>query len=531
MVAVIGSPRRRRPTWPTITATDEPPPLAVVLGASVVAGAAVALSLPPFGWWALGVVGLGGVALCLRRQPPARRAAAGAAFGLGQFAIGLWWVTEFNGAGYVALLVLSMLFMAAAGAAAPAGRPAGVLVGWPAALTLAEWLRGHVPLGGLPLGGVPLGQAAGPLAPVARLGGALLLTGVTAAAGAGVALLAAAAARRRPARPGAGHGARPGWAAVALVAVVVVAGAGRVAPDGGGTGTTIRVAAVQGGGTRGLHALQTDPATVFQRQVDATAALHPPLDLVLWPEDVVTVDQPIAQTPEGATIAQLAVRLHATVVAGIVENVGSDRFRNAAVAWSPAGTVVARYDKGHRVPFGEYIPARGLVRHLANLDLVPRDAIAGRGPGLLDTPAGPFGTVISYEVFFPDRARAAIRAGGELLLVPTNASSYRTSQVPTQEVAAAQLRAIETGRDTVQAAPTGYSALIDHRGRIRTRSTLGRAEALTGVVTLRRGGTLFVRLGEYPVAALAAVALVLASGLVRRRGHLFPIRSRRASPG
>ena len=527
---MIGSPPRRRPTWPTIGATD-PPPLAVLLGASVAAGGAVALSLPPFGWWALGIAGLGGVAWCLRRLPPARRAAVGAAFGLGQFAIGLWWVTEFNGAGYVALLLLSMLFMAAAAAAAPTARPAGVLVGWPAALTLAEWLRGHAPFGGLPLGGVPLGQAAGPLAPVARLGGALLLTGATAALAAGVALLASAAGRRGRTGEGAERGARPGWAAAAVVGVLALVGAGGVAPDGSATGTTIRVAAVQGGGSRGLNALQVDPGTVFQRQVGATAALHPPVDLVLWPEDVVTVDQPIAQTSEAAAIAQLAVDLRATVVAGIVENVGTNRFRNAAVAWSPAGTIVARYDKVHRVPFGEYIPGRSLFRHLANLDLVPRDAIAGRGPGLLDTPAGPFGTVISYEVFFPDRARAAIAAGGELLLVPTNASSYRTSQVPTQEVAAAQLRAIETGRDTVQAAPTGYSALIDHRGRVLARSTLGRRQSLTGVVTLRHGETLFVRLGEFPVAVLAALALVLASGWVRRPGHLFPTRHRGPTPG
>jgi apolipoprotein N-acyltransferase len=170
--------------------------------------------------------------------------------------------------------------------------------------------------------------------------------------------------------------------------------------------------------------------------------------------------------------------------------------------------IVARYDKVHRVPFGEYIPGRGLFQHLVNLDLVPRDAIAGRGPGLLDTPAGPLGTVISYEVFFEDRTRAAMAAGGELLVVPTNASSYRTSQVPSQEVAAAQLRAWETGRDTVQAAPTGYTALIDHDGRVLARSPLGRRQVITGRLTLRHGRTLFVRLGDIPALVLALLGLV-----------------------
>jgi apolipoprotein N-acyltransferase len=178
--------------------------------------------------------------------------------------------------------------------------------------------------------------------------------------------------------------------------------------------------------------------------------------------------------------------------------------------------IVARYDKVHRVPFGEYIPGRGLFRHVANLDLVPRDAIAGRGPGVLSTPAGPLGTVISYEVFFEDRARSAIHAGGEVLVVPTNASSYRTSQVPSQEVAAAQLRAWETGRDTVQAAPTGYSALIDHDGRVLARSTLGRPQAISGVLTLRHGQTLFVRLGDLPVLVLALLGLIAAIRLAPR---------------
>ena len=465
-------------------------------------GIAIALSLPPFGWWPLAVIGLAAVAACLRRQPWRRRAAMGAALGLGQFAIGLWWVTEFSGPGYVILLLLSMAFLAAALALVVAWRPIGVVVGLPAALTVAEWARGHVPFGGLPLGGIALGQATGPLAWVSRLGGPILLTGVTAASGAAVGILATAALTR-------GRGALiPPVVVLAVVAALILAG--HLGPDGSGSGPhpTIRVAAVQGGGPRGLNALESSSEEVFQRQVDATVGIHSPVDLVVWPEDVVTVDQPIGQTPEAATIGQLAIGLHATLVAGVVENVGSTRFRNSAVAWSPGGQIAASYEKVHRVPFGEYIPGRSLIKHLANLDLVPRDAIAGHGPGLLATPAGRLGVVISYEVFFQDRARAAINAGGQVLLVPTNASSYRTSQVPTQEVAAAQLRALETGRDTIQAAPTGYSALIDASGRVLARSTLGRQQVITGVVTLRDGRTWFVRFGDLPILVLGILGLL-----------------------
>lgn len=459
----------------------------------------------------------------------------GAGVGLGQYAIGLWWVMEFSGPGYVALLVLGMVFTALAALSVVSRRWVGVVVGLPAALMLTDWVRGHYPFGGLPLGGIPLGQAAGPLAPVARLGGPLLVTGATAAAGAGLALVASGLLaalpdrRRRPCRSGqetvvpvrGQQGWRPAAAAAAVLAVVVVlVAAGRLGPDGSGSGPTpkLAVAAVQGGGPRGLHQSEVDPSVAFQRQLAAETALRPPVQLVVWPEDVVVVDQPIGQTPQAATMGQVAQRLGATVVAGVVENVGAAQFQNAAVAWSPTGVIVARYDKVHRVPFGEYIPYRSVIQHLANLHLVPRDAIAGHGPGLLDTPAGALGTAISYEVFFEDRSRAAITAGGQLLVVPTNAASYSTSQVPTQEVAAAQLQAWETGRDVLQAAPTGYSALIDHDGRVLKRSTLGRQQVVAGTLTLRQGRTLFVRLGDLPVLVLAVVALAGAAWLAQHPG-------------
>ncbi|HJU02691.1 MAG TPA: apolipoprotein N-acyltransferase, partial [Actinomycetes bacterium] len=253
-----------------------------------------------------------------------------------------------------------------------------------------------------------------------------------------------------------------------------------------------------------------DFGAVLARQLAASQRVRPPVDLVVWPEGVVDVDGPLAGSRADTTIGGLARRLGATVVAGVTEGVGADRFRNAAVAWSSQGVRVARYDKVHRVPFGEYAPGRRLLARVADLSLLPRDAIAGRGPGLLRTPAGPLGVLISYEVFFAERARAATRAGGRVLLVPTNAASYTTGQVPAQEVAAARLRAIETGRAVVQAAPTGYSALLDRTGRVVARSGLGSPSVVRGTVELRAGTTWYGRVGDGPVLALAVLAVALA---------------------
>jgi apolipoprotein N-acyltransferase len=432
-------------------------------------------------------------------------------------------VTEFNSAGYVALVLHGMACTALAGMLVPARRRWGTVLGLPAALIVTDWIRGRFPFGGLPIGGAALGQVASPLVPSARLGGTLLLTAMTGLAGAALAELVgavASAVQRRPLRTGSVL-----RGAVAILVVMAVVLAGRLGPNGAGSGSrqTLQVGLVQGGGPRGLRGVYVDPQVVFDRQLQATAALKPPLDLVLWPEDVIQVDRPIGQTPEGRQMGVLAGQLGATVVAGIVEDVGTDRFRNAAVAWSPSGVLVSRYDKVHRVPFGEYVPGRSVFQHVANLSLIPRDAIPGRGPGLLDTPAGPLGVLISYEVFFEDQARDAVRAGGQVLLVPTNAASYSTSQVPTQEVAAARLRAWETGRDTVQAAPTGYSAVIDHNGRVLARSVLGRHQTLTATVQRRTGRTIFVRLGDLPYVIVGLVGLLAASwsGLWRLRQYRF----------
>ena len=199
--------------------------------------------------------------------------------------------------------------------------------------------------------------------------------------------------------------------------------------------------------------------------------------------------------------------LQATLVVGVTETVSATAFRNEVVAFAPDGTLVARYEKVHRVPFGEYVPYRSFFARLASLTAVPLDAVPGHGSGLLDTPAGRLGAMISYEVFFADRGRAAVRAGAQVLVVPTNTSSYATAQVPTQEIAASEVQAVQQGRDLLQAAPTGYSAWITNRGVLVDRSVLGARQIVPATLDLRSGWTLYVRWGDAPILLLAALAL------------------------
>lgn len=464
----------------------------------LVAGAVGALSLPPWGWWPLAVAGLAVLVHALAGAPARRRWWCGLAFGIGQFVVGLWWMGDFT-PGAALAVVIEAPFVGLAALATPASAVAV----FPAALLLAEALRGQVPFEGLPLAGLALGQAGAPWVGVAAVTGALGLVALVAAA----AVALEAALRRR-------------WrtAVVASAAVAVVTLVGVVAPDGGSPVGELAVAAVQGGGPRGFRAVDGDAAVVVERHVAVSRTIPPgTADLVLWPEDVFDLPLPVDETPAAALLAGEAARLRSTLVAGVVEDEGTDHFRNRAAVWGPGGERLGTYEKHHPVPFGEYVPFRDLVDRVADLTPIPRDARRGTGPNVLATPAGRLGVVISYEVFFADRARAAARRDADILLVPTNAASFRSSQVPTQEVAAARLRAVEIGRDVVQAAPTGYTAVVDHRGNVVARSTLGRAEVVRATVGRRTGRTLYTAGGDLPWVLLACLALAAAwAGATRR---------------
>jgi len=505
---------------------------------AVAAGVGLALSLPPWGLWVLAFPSAGLLWWRLGGLGPRTRLWAGWLAGLGCYVPGLMWARSFTLAGAAVLIALEALFPAVACLVVPARPVVARALAFPTAMTLAEAGRMTWPFGGLPIGGVFLGQAGGPVLGVARLGGPLGLTLMVYTGGVAVAALVEAAlaratgrsprSRTAPSGPAGPPSGRVGsWTlpvtgAVALAVLLVCVVAGAHAPDGGPSRGAISVAAVQGGGKRGFRKSQVNPATVLAAQVTATDHLlaetagHPPR-LVLWPEDVVSLPEPLADSPEQAALATLARRLDATLVVGVTETVSSTAFRNEVVAFAPDGTIVSHYEKVHRVPFGEYVPYRGFFKHLANLSAVPLDAIPGTGTGLLPTPAAPLGAMISYEVFYADRGRSAVRAGARLLIVPTNTSSYATSQVPTQEIAASEVQAVQQGRDLLQAAPTGYSAAITNRGQLLQRSVLGRQQVILATLDERSGWTVYVRFGEAPVLALCGAALAVGWWEARRR--------------
>ncbi|HEX5365770.1 MAG TPA: apolipoprotein N-acyltransferase, partial [Acidimicrobiales bacterium] len=311
--------------------------------------------------------------------------------------------------------------------------------------------------------------------------------------------------------------ARRWWAAgAALAAVAAALAVAAVAPRSSATGEERRVALVQGGGPQGTRAWHTDEREVFERHLEASEEVEGPVDLVVWPEDVVDVHD-LGTSRERGELAALAEDLGATLVVGVVEDAGPRAFANYAAAFAPDGKLVDRYDKVHRVPFGEYVPLRWLVEGFAGQDLTTRDAVVGRRPAELSTPAGELAVAISWEVFFADRVREGVQDGAELVLNPTNGSSFTGTLVQAQQVATSRMRAIESDRWLLQVAPTGFSAVVDPDGTVRQRTAVSDQAVLQGTVQLRTGTTLATRLGDGPGVAVAIVALVAGWVVAHRR--------------
>ena len=468
-------------------------------------GVLVALAMPPWGFWPLAFVGVVLFELGLtERHGPRQRALAGFAFGVGWMYLGLAWMWFLTVPGY---LVAAGLF-AGLHAAAAALTPAGVwsAIGRPAAHTLAEIVRIAVPFGGVPLATIGISQADGPLLGTARVGGVTVLTWIVFQVSVTVAVTLRTAIARRSSGPGPrSTAARASWIAAAVVLGVVALAA--VAPRGRDAGDALTIAAVQGGGEQGTSAIDVPSRVVTERHLAATATIEPSddLDLVVWPENGIDVnDQPFADSAAADAIAAEAARLGVPFAVGVT--VDSEyaaypepgSFVNAQVIVTPDGEVTSGYEKVHIVPFGEYMPLRGVLAAIgAPVDQVPNDAVRGRDPARIELPDGTeLGVMISFEVFFGDRGRAA--ADGAVLLNPTNGASYTWTIVQTQQVASSKLRAAETGRWVVQVSPTGFSAFVSPDGEVFDRTAVSEQRVIVRDVPLREGTTLYTTLGDWP---------------------------------
>jgi apolipoprotein N-acyltransferase len=193
-------------------------------------------------------------------------------------------------------------------------------------------------------------------------------------------------------------------------------------------------------------------------------------------------------------------------------DVGSDGLLyNSAFFLDTRGTIRARYDKRHLVPFGEYVPLQRVFFFLDKLVTGIGDFGRGRTATVFDGDRYRFSAMICYEVIFPAEVREFAQAGAEFLVNITNDAWFGRSGAPYQHLAMAAMRAVETGTYLVRAANTGVSAVIAPSGAILAQIPVFVEGGIVEAIHPRRGETAYVRYGD--VVAWGCVVLLIAYGV------------------
>ncbi|RMH15438.1 MAG: apolipoprotein N-acyltransferase, partial [Gammaproteobacteria bacterium] len=310
----------------------------------------------------------------------------------------------------------------------------------------------------------------------------------------------------------------------------------------------------------------------FSRMVELTVQTceeEPQLDLVVWPETMV----PAALNPTAIefftgvqsyysgeetyheAIRNLALQMHthllvgAPAYEGFVQETFADgsvgpiplpRYNSVYLYYPDGEQAPVRYDKIHRVPFGEYIPWVGSVPAMKNLFIrwftpYSRDyslaageslsvfdipVFAGRDEGHSETPeVVRVVTPICYEDAVARDVRRLVYEGtghkrADLIVNLTNSAWYPGYSQQPQHLQIASLRCVENRVPMARSVNGGISGFIDSLGRVqKTIEVNGRRQWVEGhatdTVSLDSRRSLYGLLGDLPAGLLALITALL----------------------
>ena len=269
---------------------------------------------------------------------------------------------------------------------------------------------------------------------------------------------------------------------------------------------------------------------IVRNHLRLAGGISEPVDLIMLPESSLDAD-PRGDGYLDVALSALAADSDADVLAGGNIPAPGGRLYNTVFHYRPepadpndpsaSGRTPELYSKRHLVPFGEYVPWRAALSFIEELQQVPTDYEPGPGPTVFRIGDHAVGALICFESVFPALARQYARGEADALVVLTNNRSYRRSANSAQHLAMGQFRAAETGRPLLQAAISGITAVVDHTGKVRSRTGLFESTVLVGEVATYRGRTPYVKVGEWALAG-SAVLLAAAVAVGRRRRDSGP---------
>lgn len=449
-------------------------------------------------------------------------AVTGWCFGFAYFVTGLWWLgtamlinpAEFAWAIPLAILGLpAFLALYWALAAVIAGliwqRGMSALLALGFAFGLCEWLRG-VSFTGFPWNSI--GYAAMPSSLFMQVAAILGLYGVNALA---VVIFAS---------PSLFLEKKVQWfgvaAVIAMIAADIVFGWNRLYQSTAINQNQVNqtwVRLVQPSIAQTLKIDASARLDIFDRHLALTA--QPPAagkhwpDLIIWPESA--VPYLLQSVPEAVTRITAAMRPHQFILMGSVRLEGAldsvdKKYFNTIQAMDWQGHIFAQSDKRHLVPFGEYVPFGGLLRHLGLRAIA--DSVGGYSAGqsrrsvnisdrLIYLP------LICYEIIFPtDVDYQGARAN--FIVNVTNDAWYGATPGPYQHFQQARVRAVELGIPLLRAANNGISAVVDPYGRIVAQLALNEVGVVDATLPKAAVSYWYSRPGNCVFFAILVVLLI-----------------------
>ncbi|MBR7181289.1 MAG: apolipoprotein N-acyltransferase [Clostridia bacterium] len=276
----------------------------------------------------------------------------------------------------------------------------------------------------------------------------------------------------------------------------------------------IVVAAVQGniGSANKWNDIDGESKYDIYRNLTAEAVAQG-AELIVFPETFIPMNIS-ADSKLGMFVCELSKTHGVTILCGAFHTTPEGDEQNAVFAALPDGTLSeCVYAKRHLVPFGEYVPMRGLIEAIApwvtELNILSSDLAPGEGAALLETAYGQIGSLICFDSIYEELTLESVRAGAEILCLPTNDSWFRDSVATKMHLAQARLRAMESNRYIIRAADTGVSAIIAPDGTTEAELPAEVRGISVARVSPNSARTLYSYIGNLLVYLLIAAVSVL----------------------
>ena len=291
----------------------------------------------------------------------------------------------------------------------------------------------------------------------------------------------------------------------------------------------------------------------YEQQTLRALEEAPDVDLIVWPETIyrfASTGYPLLWIDDGkrfpledieairqgqlADLRATAAKFGKPLVLGINTIVppkspeDTQRLYNSAVLVQPDGYLTGRYDKMHRVLFGEYIPFSDWLPWLKRLTPLENTVEAGEQPAVFDLGDTRLAPSICYETVLPHVIRRQVHdltygppyAEPDILVNVTNDGWFWGSSQLDQHLVCGVFRAIEMRKPLLIAANTGFSAWIDSDGRIVERGPRRDVGHIIAQPRIGPRSSLYVALGDwFPALCLllsCGVAVVGLVGMMRR---------------